>query len=84
MSFNGFKRDNRTSTLEETKEINILKISSPTTHIHWTYNTQKIKDKIKIQREIIENSEYGENLPKTYFQSNFSSPINLEIPLLRL
>ena len=40
MSFNGIKIDNRTSTLEENKEINILKIKFPTTHIHSTYNTQ--------------------------------------------
>ena len=40
MSFNGIKIDNRTSTLEENKELNILKINFPTTHIHSTYNTQ--------------------------------------------
>ena len=41
MSFNGIKIDNRTSTLEENKEINTLKINFPTTHLHSTYNTQK-------------------------------------------
>ena len=40
MSFNGIKIDNKTATLEETKEINILKIKYPTTHIYLTYNTQ--------------------------------------------
>ena len=40
MSFNGIKIDNRTSTLEENKEINILKINFATTHIHSTYNTK--------------------------------------------
>ena len=47
MSFNGIKIDNRTLTLEETKEINILKINIPTTHIHSTYNTQAYKRKLK-------------------------------------
>ena len=35
-----FLIDNGTSTLEENKEINIVKINFPTTHIHSTYNTQ--------------------------------------------
>ena len=74
MSFNGIKIDNGTSTLEETKEINILKSNFPTTHIHSTYNTQTSKHKIKVQREIWENRDYGGNLPKIYFQSNFSCP----------
>ena len=43
MSFNGIKIDNRTLTLEETKEINILKINFPTMHIHSKYNTQTYK-----------------------------------------
>ena len=47
MSFNGIKIDNRTSTLEENKEINILKINFPSTHIHSTYNTQAYKRKLK-------------------------------------
>ena len=47
MSFNGIKIDNRTSTLEENKEINILKINFPTTHIHSTYNTQAYNRKLK-------------------------------------
>ena len=47
MSFNGIKIDNRTSTLEENKEINIFKINFPSTHIHSTYNTQAYKRKLK-------------------------------------
>ena len=48
MSFNGIKIDNRTSTLEENKEINIVKINFPTTtHIYSTYNTQTLKTKLK-------------------------------------
>ena len=47
MSFNRIKIDNGTSTLEENKEINILKINFPTTHIHSTYNTQAYKRKLK-------------------------------------
>ena len=47
MSFNGIKIDNRTSTLEENKELNILKINFPTTHIHSTYNTQAYKRILK-------------------------------------
>ena len=35
-----FLIDNRTSTLEENKEINLLKINFPTIHIHSTYNNQ--------------------------------------------
>ena len=54
MSFNGIKIDNRTSTLEENKELNILKINFPTTHIYSTYNTQaymrKLKKSEKFQR----------------------------------
>ena len=84
MSFNGIKIDNRTSTWEENKEIIILKINFPTTHIHIDILHPNIQEKIKVQREILENKEYGENLPNSYFQSNFSSPINHEIPLLRL
>ena len=40
MSFNGIKIDNGTSTLEENKEINILKIKFPITRIYSTYNTK--------------------------------------------
>ena len=46
MSFNGIKIENGTSTLEESKGINILKINFPTTHIHSTYNTQAYKRKL--------------------------------------
>ena len=47
MSFNGIKIDNKTSKSEENKEINILKINFPSTHIHSTYNTQAYKRKLK-------------------------------------
>ena len=47
MSVNGIKIDNRTSKSEENKEINILKINFPSTHIHSTYNTQAYKRKLK-------------------------------------
>ena len=47
MAFNGIKIDNGTSTLEENKEINILKLNFPSTHIHSTYNTQGYKRKLK-------------------------------------
>ena len=47
MSFNGIKIDNRKSTLEENKEINIFKTNFPSTHIHSTYNTQAYKRKLK-------------------------------------
>ena len=47
MLFNGIKIDNRTSTLEGNKEINILKINFPSTHIHLTCNTQTYKRKLK-------------------------------------
>ena len=59
MSFNGIKIDNRTLTLEETKEINILKINIPTTHIYSTYNTQAYKRKWKdnMKFETIRNTE---------------------------
>ena len=59
MSFNGIKIDNRTSTLEENKELNILKINFPTTHIHSTYNTQAYMRKLKKSEkfQIIWNTE---------------------------
>ena len=47
MSFNGIKIEYRTSTLEENKELNILKSNFPTTPIHSTYNTQAYKRKLK-------------------------------------
>ena len=47
MSFNGIKIDNRTSTLEKNKYINIFKINFPSTHIHSTYNTQAYRRKLK-------------------------------------
>ena len=53
MSFNGIKIDNRTSTLEENKELNILKNNFPTTrHIHSTYNTQTLKTKLKYSEKL--------------------------------
>ena len=52
MSFIGIKIDNRTSTLEQNKEINILKINFPTTHIHIDILHPNIQEKIKVQREI--------------------------------
>ena len=59
MSFNGIKIDNGTSTLEENKKINILKINFPTTHIHSIYNTQTYKTKLKYSEkfERIRNTE---------------------------
>ena len=59
MSFNGIKIDNKTSTLEENKEINILKINFPSTHIRSTYNTQTYKGKLKysVKFEKIGNTE---------------------------
>ena len=47
MSFIGIKIEDKTSTLEENKEIKILKIDFPSTHIHSTYNTQAYKRKLK-------------------------------------
>ena len=67
MSFNGIKIDNRTSTLEENKEINILKINFPTTHIHSTYNTQAYKRKLK-------NSEKFERIGNT--EETYPGPIS--------
>ena len=34
-----------------------------------------IQEKIEEQREILQNREYVGNLPKTYFQINFSRPL---------
>ena len=62
MLFNGIKIDNRTSTLEENKEINILKINSRTTHMHSTYNTQTYKRKLKYSEKF---QRIG-NTEKTY------------------
>ena len=63
MSFNGIKIDNRTSTLEENKELNILKNNFPTTtHIHSTYNTQTLKTKLKYSEKF---QRIG-NTEKTY------------------
>ena len=47
MSFIGIKIEDKTSTLEENKEIYIFKINFPSTHIHSTYNTQAYKRKLK-------------------------------------
>ena len=53
MSFNRIKIDNGTSTLEENKEINILKINFASTHIHSTYNTQAYKRKLKNNEKFV-------------------------------
>ena len=67
MSFNGIKIDNGTSTLEENKEINILKINFVSTHIHSTYNTQAYKRKLK-------NSEKFERMGNT--EETYPGPIS--------
>ena len=64
MSFNEIKIDNRTSTLEETKEINILKINIPTTHIHSTYNTQIYKRKLKYSEKFERIGNTEETYPR--------------------
>ena len=49
----------RNIDIRENKEINILKINFPSTHIHSTYNTQTYKRKLKKSEkfEIIGNTE---------------------------
>ena len=71
MSFIGIKIDNTTSTLEENKKINKLKINFPSTHIHSTYNTQAYKRKLK-KREKFQRTW---NTEETYLRpiSNQSS-----------
>ena len=64
MSFNGIKIDNRTSTLEENKEINILKINFPITHIHSTYNTQTYKRKLKYSEKFERIGNTEETYPR--------------------
>ena len=64
MSFNANKIDNRTSTLEENKEINILKINFPTTHIHSTYNTQTYKRKLKYSEKFERIGNTEETYPR--------------------
>ena len=64
MSFNGLKIDNGTSTLEETKEINILKINFPTTHIHSTYNTQTWETKLKYSEKFERIGNTEETYPR--------------------
>ena len=39
-----FLIDNGTSTSQENKEINILKINFPSTHIHSTYDTKHTRE----------------------------------------
>ena len=58
MKLKKFVIDNRTLS-QENKEINILKINLPSTHIHSTYNTQTYKRKLKKNEkfEIIGNTE---------------------------
>ena len=73
MSFNGIKIENRTSILEESKEINILKINFPTTHIHSTYNTQAYKRKLK-------NSEKFERIWNT--EETYLRPISNKTSLV--
>ena len=67
MSFNGIKIDNRTSTLEENKEINILKINFLSPHIHSAYNTQTYKRKLK-------NSEKFQRIGNT--EETYPTPIS--------
>ena len=43
-------------------------------HILSTYKFQTYKKKIEAHCEIGENREYGGNLPKKYFHTNFSCP----------
>ena len=65
MSFNGIKIDNRTSTFEENKEINILKINFPTTtHIHSTYNTQTWNRKLKYSEKFERIGNTEETYPR--------------------
>ena len=68
MSFNGIKIDNTTSTLEENKEINILKINFPTTHIHSTYNTQAYKRKLKNNEKFERIGNTKETYPRPIFK----------------
>ena len=64
MSFNGIKIENGTSTLEKSKEINILKINFPTTHIHSTYNTQTQKRKLKYSEKFERIGNTEETYPR--------------------
>ena len=64
MSFNGIKIDNITSTLEENKEINILKINFPTTHLHSTYNTQAYMIKLKNSEKFKRIGNTDETYPR--------------------
>ena len=73
MSFNGIKIDNRTSTLEENKEINISKINFPSTNIHSTYNTQAYKRKLN-------NSEKFERIGNT--EKTYPRPISNQTSLV--
>ena len=63
-----FLIDNGTSTLEENKEIKILKINFPSTHIHSTYNTQAYKRKLNTTEkfERIGNTEETYPRPISY------------------
>ena len=62
-----FLLDNGTSTLEENKEINKLKINFPTKHTHSTYNTQTYKRKLK-------NNEKFERIGNT--EETYPRPIS--------
>ena len=79
-----FQLDNRTSTLEENKEINILKINFPSTHIHSTYNMQAYKRKLKNSEKFERIANTEETYQRPISNQTSLAPINLKIPLLRL
>ena len=68
-----FLIDNGTSTLEENKQINILKINFPTTHTHSTYNTQTYKRELK-------NNEIFERIGNT--EETYPTPISNQTSLV--
>ena len=59
-----FLIDNGTSTLEENKEIKILKINFPSTHRPSTYNTQAYKRKLKYSEEFERTGNTEETYPR--------------------
>ena len=60
-----FLIDDGTSTLEENKEINKLKINFPTKHTHSTYNTQTYKRKLKNNEKFERIGNTEETYPRT-------------------
>ena len=77
-----FLVDNGTSTLEENKEINVLKINFPTKHTHSTYNTKTYKRKLKNSEKFERIGNKKETYPRPISNQTSLVPSKPEISTL--